>query len=243
MDTNKTRIILVSVLGGIALSGAALFLFVNSNPQLAENYIKSFKGLPPEDTIVDVGQANADLGLRKYGLAIPSSKASSEYKNAFELAFNELDILDSTFRTSLYPLLVGLKDKSGNYDELSSSILKIRGINEIEKKRIAILGNYLDNFSSANQKTADAETKSLTSDLISKFITLNDAFSSYFRFVDKMVSGRINEGYVEEGKAVAANLASAKKAFLEASKKLTEFFIGASRAVSTSPTIVKPPAQ
>lgn len=224
-----TKNILISIacfFFGAIVSGAVVFYVLKTN----------LKNSSPQDAIVDIGQSNADWSMRKYGVILPASKASPEYKQEFDLAFNELDILDSTNRISLFPLITGIKDQfnAKNYDGINSAILKIRGINEVEKKREIIAASYLKNLDSINKKTVDQETNRLTADFILKATKLNDAYVAYSGFIDKFVSGRIDEKSISEGKEVMANLVSAKKDFLEANKNLIEFFVQVVKNEKTS---------
>lgn len=212
----KAILIPVSLLSVVVVSAIAIFYVL--------------KVLPSQNTVVDVGQADNDWAMRRYVFLIPKSKASPVYAEAFNLTFNEMEVLDSTNFTSLFPLISKLKDALAdkNYDAINSLSVQIRDLNETQKRREVILAKYLKNFGAVNGNignVTDKETIQLTADFISAATKFNNAYVTYNAMIDGMISGKMTDQSVNDAKSTMENLTASKTNYLDASKKLVGFFV------------------
>ncbi len=214
MTTVKKTTILLSAVAVLALAIAVFYILRVS---------------PSQNNVVDVNQANSDWAMHKYEFLIPKSKASPIYAEAFNLTFNELEVLDSANRTSLFPLISKFSDAlvAKNYDAINSLSLQIRDLNETEKRREVILAKYLKNFGAVNGNigsVTDKETIQLTADFISVATKVNNAYIAYSAMIDGMISGKMTDQSVNDAKNTVENLAASKINYLSASKTLVAFF-------------------
>ena len=208
------------------------FYFFSVNPASVQKYVTAQKNSSPANTVVDVGQARADWSMKNFNVLIPKSKFSQAYGEAFNLAFNELEVLDSTNRTVILPEMVKIKSYSAakDYNAITLSMAKIASLNEIQKKREVILANYLKSFAAANNGTADKEANQLTADFISAAGKMNDAYIAFSVMLDGLASGKISEQLAGEAQKTTETLVASKADFMAANKKLVDFFVSTLQA-------------
>ena len=170
--------------------------------------------------------------MKNFNVLIPKSKFSQAYGEAFNLAFNELEVLDSTNRTVILPEMVKIKSYSAakDYNAITLSMAKIASLNEIQKKREVILANYLKSFAAANNGTADKEANQLTADFISAAGKMNDAYIAFSVMLDGLASGKISEQLAGEAQKTTETLVASKADFMAANKKLVDFFVSTLQA-------------
>lgn len=180
----------------------------------------------PSAPIVDLNQARSDATLKKINILLPKSKVTVAYYTSYNAVVNEMIVLQDAHRKEGAPLLPQAIDYAAknDYQGLANLGIKAQDINDMQKKRIAILSADFDNLAASNATLRDPTTKRLTASFIAAGRNVVAVYSAYSKLIDDMISGNLSAQSVTDAKNIASNSPIATASFTDAAKELTAYF-------------------
>lgn len=231
-----TAVFMLGVLLGavVALVGAVLAVRYGAADPLLRSYFASEQRWPDVNaqlaqqgfTQDEQQQAQAVLSTTTLAFGVPPGYATQAYADAFGGVINDLKDLAST-TLMLNPVLVKMNSQSlsGNFNGFFDLVVEAKTLLAQQKAITARLGQDISALSAANMQTTDAQTKQLTSVIITASGPLISDLASYNSELDQLLSGAVpSAALVTSVAQTGGRLADDAKALGTAMAPLTERF-------------------
>lgn len=226
-STASSREILLGITGLIVLAaGAGLFYmygipFFMSGNSAIDTTQQAASSTP---TIVNTRQLTNDT-TKKY--ILPSSKVNAVYTSMYNAVANATIALETSYKNDLNPLLLRAQTaaKNKDYSSLTSIGEEAKVVNDAQKVRLTTLSTNLAGLAAAAKTLTDQKTISLTNDSVAAGKNFVAKYTALSTLIDAIISGNVSAQTVTQAKTISSEISTATKAFFDANKKLSDYFV------------------